>query len=283
MTRQLLSLFLIFFLTACASSGGSQVQERHQPEEVSGVAGRSADSLIKVGEGFERSGDIRGAISLYNQALAKDPAHLGARQAVARLLFRAGQVEEGLAELRVLRDFAPENDEVLLMLASAEVQFASLEEAAKTLAPLRAADDQSARFLALYGRIQQALDNPSEARSAFSSLMAQEGGKQQGTELMALSFALERKFDTAVALISSLKSAEGGGLPPRSQETLAVIYAVTGMPEASQEILTGLLPAEEINARRSYYELLLRLPTEERAFAVMFEQVRRDALSGLDP
>jgi tetratricopeptide (TPR) repeat protein len=111
------------------------LRENGKTEEAARVKQELADVLRKIdeesqasftalrlnNEGFaiEKSGDLRGALAKYREAVALDPQHAGFHFNFGLALLRLGQWKEGLAELREAARRDPDNALMRTALADA--------------------------------------------------------------------------------------------------------------------------------------------------------------------
>jgi tetratricopeptide (TPR) repeat protein len=91
------------------------LRERDQASEKA----LTAVQLNNQGADLEKSGNLRGAVEKYREALRLNPEHAGIRTNLAVALLRTGAWSEGIAELRdaIRRD--PDNDNLKAALADA--------------------------------------------------------------------------------------------------------------------------------------------------------------------
>mgnify|MGYP001400042752 CR=1 FL=1 len=88
------------------------------------LADKNPAGLIRIGEGFERSGDYAGARRLYAQAMAVSPDLVDAKIAYARASGKVGRGDEAVAVLVSILAATPNNDQASYALAQVHAEAA---------------------------------------------------------------------------------------------------------------------------------------------------------------
>ncbi len=83
----------------------------------------AAIEINNRGAELEKSGNVRGALDNYREALNVYPDHVGIRVNLAVALLKTGQWEEGLAQMREALRRDPDNSQIKAALADAESQY----------------------------------------------------------------------------------------------------------------------------------------------------------------
>ncbi|GHF27914.1 hypothetical protein GCM10017044_23850 [Kordiimonas sediminis] len=259
---------------------------------VSGMgAKQDPEGLVEVGKGFERAGDYVGALSMYQQALQKSPEMIKAQLGIARVLDSAGRADEAASILRRLEGLHPENKAIKRQLAFTYASMrrfdAALAVATKLIVdaeytPIIHTEDgmptETGDFLLLdlAGRLSEVTGQSANARDFYDKSLAITPSALQPVQHLALSFALDGNFDTAVAMLQPPLR-----FPPTkedAQRTLALIYGLSDQPEAAYEITRALDGMEKAAESRSFYILLPSLPKAMQAEAVLFGGLEKDKL-----
>jgi len=276
-------LLALLLLTACASEGPAvRTTDAEGPVSArarNSLAANNPEGLIRVGEGFERSGNLQGAMNIYGQAMAADPALIEAQVSYARVLIRMGGAERGTAMLTALLADHPENDQVRAGLSKAHILKGEFKAAELFMQPLLDRPETSAQYLNLGGMIAQVGGKPVYARALFGRALDKSVGDPAVLENMALSFALDEDYASAVALIQTAMDRPSGLIS--GKVVLATIYALSGQLEAAMLLARDSMELGKANERKVFYQLLPRLTAHERAVAVMFDQVPKDAVDRL--
>jgi Flp pilus assembly protein TadD len=126
-------------LTGCAASGDRRATEDVGPVSAyarNTLAEENPAGLIRIGEGFERSGDFVGARKLYAQALAADPNLMEAEISYARASSMLGLNDEATAVLTLLLAKYPDNRQAKTTLAQVHASAARHSAALSVLETL---------------------------------------------------------------------------------------------------------------------------------------------------
>ena len=78
---------LLLLLAACASGPEKRVNKAEGPISARArniLASQNPEALLRVGLGFEQSGNLQGALNIYGQAMAAAPEMVSAQVGFAR-------------------------------------------------------------------------------------------------------------------------------------------------------------------------------------------------------
>ena len=273
----------IMVLSACATTGPTKrATEDEGPFSVRArneLASNNPSGLLRIGEGFERSGNLQSALNIYGQAMVAAPSLVDAQAAFARVSIALGDVERGFAILTGLIAEHPENDDVRGELTKAYIKQGNFKAASLFLQPILDKSTASAEHLNLGGKIAEVAGNTKRARALFEKALRKAPGSPQILQNMALSFALAGDYSTAVGLLQSVMDKPSGLI--EGKIALATVYALSGQLEAAMLLARGSMALDKANNRLLFYQILPRLEANERAVAVMFDKVPKDALQRL--
>jgi|GEM_PF-1935726 len=240
------------------------------------LAEQNPSGLVKVAEGFERSGNLKGALNLYAQVIANNPNLIDAQIGYARSTMALGRKEQGLDLFGRLHRDNPSNIDVITEYARAHIRNDDFTAGSDLLKPLLSLSFASNDLLKLGGKLAQVAGDVVRARELFERAMAIAPGDHTAIQYLALSFALSAEYPAAVALIQTSMDRVAGQIP--GQKALATVYALSGQLEAATIIARSAMTLEDANNRRLYYQLLPRLDAKAKARAVMFDLVPKDAI-----
>jgi Flp pilus assembly protein TadD len=278
---KLLPFFVL--LTACAGGEYSKYTEKDEgPFEArarNNLAANNPMGLVKVGEGFERSGNLTAALNMYGQAMAADASLIEPQVAYARVLIKGGERERGLAVLTALIADHPERNDVRTELTRFYVAEGNFEAAQLFFQPIADADTVAPASLLLGGKIAAVMGEGTKAREMFERALVAVPGNPEILENLGLSFALEGEFAAANGLIQQAMDEPSGLISGKI--ALATIYALSGQTDAAMQLAYGSMKREEANAKLVFYQLLPRMNEREQAEAVFFNRVPKDALARL--
>ena len=149
-------------LVGCAAPAGQQAKEDIGPVSAyarNSLAAENPEGLIRLGEGFERSGDYAGARALYAQALETDPNLTEARIALARTSAKMGRTDEAVASLILLLQEKPENREARVTLAQIHAAAGRYQAASEAMSLVVGLNPSEQMFA---GKLLQAVGQPQE-------------------------------------------------------------------------------------------------------------------------
>lgn len=283
LTNRIIPTFMLAVLMGCSGAeyskrattaeGPFSARARNEMAENNPIA------LLRVGEGFEQSGNFKAAQNIYGQAMAADPALVEAQVSFARVAVILGDQDRGLAILTALMSEHPENEKVRLELAKTYIKQGDFLAAKLFLKPLLATETGSAELLLLGGKLADVSGERNEARKMFERALRKSPADPKILESLAFSFALAQEYQTAVALLQNVMDRPSGLIS--GKVALATVYALSGQLDAAMLLARGSMPADQANARTTYYQLLPRLQGQELAAAVYFEKVPLDAMERL--
>lgn len=281
-------LVFLMILTGCAQPIGKRAVEDVGPVTAyarNTLANENPEGLLTVAEGFERSGDDRGARALYAQAMAAfapdTEQHLRAKISYARTGAKVGQSDESVAILTVtLQELGSEHplyDAVARELAAIHT---AQQRYRAALSQLSGISNMTLHDMVQAGMLLSATGQASEASRVFEDALARDAESPQALRASALSFALSGDYSAAVALLSRMFDAPV--TTQSGQNSLADIYALSGQRQAALSILREQIPADALQQIGVLYRLLPSFSDEEKAAYVFFGHVPRSAIERLD-
>jgi len=280
---RIITLFSLLAITACGGSGYSkraiEAEGPFSARARNELAVNNPEGLLRVGEGFERSGNLQGALNIYGQAMAADPTLLEAQVAFARVSIAAGEVERGISMLTTLIAANPENDLVRSELTKTYIRQGEFQAASLFIGPVLDKETTTVENLILGGQIAEVAEERERARKLFERALNKTPENPFVLQNMALSFALAEDYSTAVALLQRVMDKPSGLITGKI--ALATVYALSGQLDAAMLLARGAMELEKANERRVFYQLLPRLNSREKAMAVMFNQVPKDSVARL--
>ncbi len=273
-------LCLAFFLAACGSGPEKRVNTGEGPFSARArntLAIENPEGLLRVGQGFEQSGNMQGALNIYGQAMAAAPDLIEAQIAYARVTGLLGAHDRSIGMLTGLLEKHPENVEVRSALAQVNIRIGRFKFAMLVMKPLLDLEGTTANTLDLGGRLAQISGQPDQARSFFGRALDQQPQNSGFLRNMALSFALEGDYQTAVAMLQKSMDKAAGLMPGR--QSLALVYALSGQYSSALQLARGSMPLEEVNRRKFVYRNIANWTKEQQAMAVLFDQYPTDLLT----
>ncbi|NVJ99066.1 MAG: tetratricopeptide repeat protein [Alphaproteobacteria bacterium] len=279
-TVKSLALFILLFsLTACAGTAPSKrATDGEGPISAyarNALATNNPEGLVKIGEGFERSGNLESAYNLYGQAMAAAPDLLAPRLGIARVLGKMGRTDAALNMLDLLAIEYPGNVE----LGKARIEFlvreARYSEADDIAKGIIAAGVEDGFLWDVAGRLAQVEGDVKRARAMFDHALAQPESQSEALRHMALSFAIEGAYDSAVALLQRAMNNPVTALD--AKRSLAMVYALSGQVKAARVIALSAMNQQEVSTLAPLYRVLAELDSRTQATALMFDHIPSEA------
>ncbi|UTW57392.1 tetratricopeptide repeat protein [Kordiimonas sp. SCSIO 12603] len=273
----------IVVLTACicACSSNPHPARTTQEEGIFSARARNElatenpEGLVRVGEGFEKSGNLNSALNLYGQALSAAPSLLRARIAYARVTAKLGQPDRALAMLDSLSTEERASAEVLYEKSGILISQRNYVEALAVFQPLVGKSQlvqpehifRLAKLTILSGEME-------EGQALLSKAINQTPYNGLYTQNLAFTYALKEDFQTAISLIQqSLDRPEG---KESGRYALALVYALSGQINQALEFHLGVLNRTELTKRRLFYRALRYLNPSEKNEAVFYGNLPED-------
>jgi tetratricopeptide (TPR) repeat protein len=276
--RIILLIFAVT-MTACSNSGEKRVNKGAGPLSAGArneIARNSPEGLVRIGEGFERSGNLANALNLYEQALANDPGLVSALLAKGRILSQSSKRDEGIAILETLRTQYPDLAIVILTLAQGYSFGQDYDRAFDVINGLADTGNATLRSLDLAGMLSQTLGESTRARAYYDKALQIDRNDSSTISHLALSFALDGEYESAIALLQPLLN--NPRVQAGAKKTLANIYALSGQKDAAKLIVQSLADQKEVKQQERFYQLLDTIDTREKAIALLFNVVPKSVL-----
>jgi len=272
-------VLLSLVLTGCVASG-----ERRATEDVGPVSAYARNTLaeenpaglIRIGEGFERSGDFIGARKLYAQALAADPNLVEAEISYARASSMLGLNDEATAVLTLLLAKYPDNRQAKTTLAQVH---ASAARNSAALLVLETLSDPTGRELMLMGQLSHVTGDDLKGQTRLAQALDLAPSDARVLEAAALSFALNGDYPASVGLLR--RAMDQRSAAQTAQKSLAMVYALSGQRQAALRLARDVMSVDEVQKLEAFYRFLPRFSKQEQAAALFFNRVPTDTLKRL--
>ncbi|MBV1901026.1 MAG: tetratricopeptide repeat protein [Kordiimonadaceae bacterium] len=275
---------LMLGVTSCGSGPDKRVSQGEGPFSARArnmLASENPEALLRVGLGFERSGNLQAALNIYGQAMAAAPDMVAAQVAFARVTAAQGNPDRSIAMLTALMAQHPENASVRIGLANVYIRAGQFKAAGLFLEPILEKQTASAEVLDLAGRLAQVNGEKDKAREYLTLAMGKAPEQPAYLEHLALSFALSEEYPAAVALLQKSMDKISGLVS--GKKSLAMIYALSGQYSAALQLANSAMQQEKVTSLKFLYRNLPHYNTREQAMAVMFNQVPKRLLGATKP
>lgn len=273
-------LFLCLILSGCGAGPEKRANTGEGPFSArarNALAVENPEGLLRVGLGFERSGNLQGALNIYGQAMAAAPELVDAQIAYARVTGTLGAHDRSIGMLTALLEAHPANPAVRTALANVNIRMGRFQLAMLVLKPMLENPLASTELLDLGGRLSQVSNQPGKARQLFGRTLDKQPNEPKYLRHMALSFALQGDYPAAVAMLQQSMDKPSGLIS--GKKDLALVYALSGQFTSAMQLARSAMPIEEVNARRFVYRNIANWTKEQQAMAALFDQYPTDLLS----
>lgn len=278
--------YLILFLHMIALSACSSGPEKRATEDESFIsvrarnhlASENPEGLVRVGEGFEKSGNYQSALNLYGQAMAAAPALIDAQIAYARVLSRVGAFDKSVHMLATLLEENPHNVNVRRTMVNTYVREREYAAARLFLAPLFSNPQVSPSISdqIIMGKLSWIEGHKAEAKEHFNSALEQDKSNTEALLYVGYAFALEENYETAVAMIQ--KAMDSPATSQQAHSALALVYALSGQLGAAMQITRHTTSTENATAKRLFFQSLPSFTDAEKGEALMFSVIDNAAI-----
>jgi len=280
---RLISLSLLaLLLCACAEGSGKYAKTSAgflEPAARNRLSAGNPDAVTQTADGFARGGNLTAAKNLYEQVLAHHPDHAGARRGLGVIALRSGDTIGGLSALEAVWRDNPDDITIRKTYVDSLVQAGKLDDARTVLRLARQDGVILVSERVQLGALEEVLGDAARARREWDMVQDLAPDSAEGRLFLALSFALDKNYETAVALVQpALETPE-----TRREATsmLGNIYALSGQWETAISIMQTVFSGEEAEARRALYQVLPTLRRSEQARALLLGQITQSALDAL--
>lgn len=264
-------------LAACSGPPGQQAREDIGPVSSyarNAMAANNPEGLIRIAEGFERSGDYAGARELYAQALAAKPDLTEAVIGLAKANARLGRTDEAVSQLSLLLSQDAGNRDARFTLAQIHAREGRYQSALRQLSQIFELDPAE---LVLRGKLKHLTgtsdDGHADILAALDLAPAQPGILTDA----GFSFALVEDYAGSIALLR--QSLDRPTFGSRAEQGLALVYALSGQRQLALRLARDILPVEEIQRLEPYFRYLPRFSQQEKAAALFFDRVPNETIA----
>lgn len=226
-----------------------------------------ATSLIKLGNRLRANGDLEGAASMYDRATRADsdsplpPAYL------ADTLRHLGKYKEAEEIYHRTLSKHPYSGLALQGYGILLIETGQSDSAIAMLMPAVDEDAADHRVFNVLGIAYDSLGDHTEAQNQYMAGMNSAPGNRSLSNNMALSLALQERYDAAIAQISSLLTGSDSDKP--LLHNLALIYGLAGKIGEAGQVLRELLPEADVVNNLAYYQNLRALAPDQRREAIL--------------
>lgn len=255
-------------LVAACSTGKETVPEQTINDDQAVMQqSEKATQLTQIGNRLRASGDLNGAAEIYQRAGVADPDSPLPPAALAdtlRLLGRHREAEEIYHQVLAKQPYsglALQGYGILL------IEQGEPDAAVTLLVPVVDEDAADHRVFNVLGIAYDALGDHTEAQNYYLAGLGMAPGNRSLSNNMALSLALQERYEAGVAQIESLLTGTDADKP--LLHNLALIYGLAGKIGEAGQILRELLPEPDVVNNLAYYQNLRTMEPGLRRAAIL--------------
>lgn len=235
--QKLFILFILFFVVSCG--------------------GQTKEELVKEGDRLQQSGNYRGAVVLYKNALEKDANYLEARFGLANAYLESGDFDRAEKEFQKVLLQNPPQTEILLKLATIYIQQNQPEKALLELDKFHSNNHETVDSLVLYGKAHGASGDLSSAENLFKKALALDAKSIAPRFNLAKVYLQKNDLNQAKAYLQEIISIDKKEIP--AYYLLANIEARQGQREAALKIYQDLVQVDGKQIQAIYMSGILQM------------------------
>lgn len=250
-----------------AACSGPTAKERVPDDVAVQHQSERATELINVGNDLRAQGNLNDAAAVYRRAMRADPesplppALLGDTLRQLKRYDEAEQVYRGMLERSPYSGMALQGYGILM------IERGQPDAAVSLLTP--AVDENAAdyRTYNVLGIAYDALGDHTQAQNQYQAGLELKPGSKSLRNNMALSLALQERYDAAIEQMQRLLTGTKADEP--YLHNLALIYGLAGRIENAAALLRQMLPEADVANNLAYYQNLRAMPPDRRRTAIL--------------
>lgn len=245
-------------LSACANTGPQTTDETKPTPEVT----QQADQLMRLGQRTRDGGDLANAIGFFQRAYSLTPENHNILHALADTIAQTGDHRAVERLYSTALQDNPDNVELLRRHANALIKMDRLAQARIQLEKGLEKAPNDAKLHNSLGVALDLLGHHEQAQSHYRKV-----DSLVGQNNLALSLALSKKYDEAIALLRPYES--DLSLPKRFRLNLALIYGLKGDEKSAARVAGYILDREAVEHNLAIYRDLRNMTDKERTRKVL--------------
>lgn len=221
-------------LTACASFG-----PKHQ-------TALTAEDALQVATEAEASGNNELAMSMYVEAATREPDNVEVQLRCADGLARGGKISQARQLITERLRANPSNPELIRALALIDLITGEAKQAIAGFDRVLAANPGDTRTLVDKAIALDLQGQHAAAQSIYRAVLVREPDDPATMNDLAVSLMLEGRTGQALNTLTTLQQVDN--LPQRAKVNLGILYAATGHPEQSRQLLGDRVNDSDVSA-----------------------------------
>lgn len=263
----LLGCTAILFLSACGGGKETVPEPTLTDDQAIMQQNEKATKLLQLGNRMREKGDLNGAAEMYRRAMRADPESPLPPAALGDTLRHLGQYAEAEEVYHQTLAKHPYSGLALQGYGILLIEAGQPDAAITLLIPAVDEDVADHRVYNVLGIAYDALGDHTEAQNQYLAGLNMAPGNRSLSNNMALSLALQERYEAAVAQVESLLTGTDADKP--LLHNLALIYGLGGNIGEAGKILRDLLPEADVVNNLAYYQNLRTMTKDDRRAAVL--------------
>ncbi|MBN2232269.1 MAG: PEP-CTERM system TPR-repeat protein PrsT [Deltaproteobacteria bacterium] len=219
--------------------------------------GQGKEALLHEGLKYSRSGNHRGAVVLFKNALEKDPNYVDARYHLADAYLHVGKFDQAEKELLKLSRQLPEDRRVALKLGELYIHTRRVDEAIGAISAVLEKEPENAAALDLLGAGWAMKGDDRKARDFFRRAIEKDPGNTRYRLHLARLYLGCREDALARSLLEDLLTDDAGN--SEAAYLLAGLEARRGERDKALKIYNDLAAAKPGEFRATYLAGIIHL------------------------
>lgn len=263
----LLGCTALLFLAACGGGRETVPEQTVSDDQAIMQQNEKATKLVQLGNHLRQQGDLNGAAEMYSRAMRADPDSRLPPAALGDTLRHLGRYQEAEEVYHQTLAKHPYSGLALQGYGILLIEQGQPDAAVTLLMPAVDEDLADHRVFNVLGIAYDALGDHTEAQNQYLAGLGMAPGNRSLSNNMALSLALQERYEAAVAQVEQLLTGTEADEP--LLHNLALIYGLGGEIGEAGKILRNLLPEADVVNNLAYYQNLRSMEADDRRGAVL--------------
>jgi Flp pilus assembly protein TadD len=226
-----------------------------------------ATKLMRLGNNLRARGDLNGAAEMYRRAGRADPDSPLPPAALGDTLRHLGRYAEAEEIYHQTLADHPYSGLALQGYGILLIEQNQPDAAIALLMPAVDEDLADHRVFNVLGIAYDALGDHTEAQNQYLAGLAMAPGNRSLSNNMALSLALQERYEAAIDQINGMLTGTEADKPLK--HNLALVYGLAGKIGEAGAVLRELLPEADVVNNLAYYQNLRSMEPDDRRAAVL--------------
>lgn len=257
----------ILLLAACGGGRETVPEQTMTDDQAIMQQNEKATKMLQLGNRMRDKGDLNSAAEMYRRAMRADPDSPLPPAALGDTLRHLGQYSEAEEIYHQALAKHPYSGLALQGYGILLIEAGQPDAAITLLIPAVDEDVADHRVFNVLGIAYDALGDHTEAQNQYLAGLSMAPGNRSISNNMAISLALQERYEAAVSQIEALLTGTDSDKP--LLHNLALIYGLAGNIGEAGAILRDLLPEADVVNNLAFYQNLRSMDEDDRRKAVL--------------